>query len=229
MLGRGMLRPVIKAVASWTRLAAPFFLFVTTPSFGGEVAATCFDFNKKVVKSLFPNLPLKSNEVTFDQGKRSIDEVEYAGARSLVNKSIMDTYKWLLDHTNWKDMTRTKLKVREIEKPGYMAFHRVEVDIHIFAFISLDWIEEWAYALVRGTKTHPQEIQISYQKVSGTGHVAHLCGSITLRKVGNKTDILLYEEAYADRYHSEHMLNMHQNTIRALNGKPRVADKIEEK
>lgn len=163
---------------------------------------------------------LKPGSILSNEGVRATDEVEFAGARALIQLPIKEVYEWLLDHTNWKDMSRTKLKVLESKKAGYEAFHTVDVDIHIWAFINLQWVEEWAYALLEGTPAAPKRYQISYQKLSGTGHVKRLCGSITLKEAGpNKTDAYFYEEALADRYHWQNMLEMHQNNIRRLNSK----------
>jgi hypothetical protein len=178
----------------------------------------CFgEFSEKIEKPLMRPPTLKPGSVNSNEGKRPNDEGEYAGARGVVRRPITSVYRWLLDHTNWKDMTKTKLKTVEGKKPGYMAFHTVDVDVNVWAFIRIQWVEEWAYALVEGTPQDPKVIQISYQKRSGTGHLKRLCGSITLKALGpDKTDLYLYEEALADRYHWEQMLEMHQNNLKRL-------------
>jgi hypothetical protein len=178
----------------------------------------CFgDFNEKVEKPLLRPPPLRPGSINSQEGKRSSDEAEYAGARAVVRKPLKELYAWLLDHTNWKDMAKTRLNTVESKKPGYMAFHTVDVDVNVWAFIRIQWVEEWAYALVEGTLKDPKEIQVSYQKKSGTAHLPKLCGSVTLKAIdANRTDVYFYEEAVAERYHWEQMLEMHKNNLKRL-------------
>lgn len=178
----------------------------------------CFgDFSEKIEKPLLRPPPLKVGAIQSQEGKRSSDNAEYAGARAVVRRPITELYAWLLDHTNWKDMSKTRLKTVESKKPGYMAFHTVDVDVNVWAFIRIQWVEEWAYALVEGTPKDPKEIQVSYQKKSGTAHLPKLCGSVTLKAMGpQQTDVYFYEEAVAERYHWEQMLEMHTNNLKRL-------------
>lgn len=178
----------------------------------------CFgQFREKIEKPLLKPPPLKPGSIQSHEGKRGSDGAEYAGARAVVRKPLKDLYLWLLDHTNWKDMSKTRLKTVESKKPGYLAFHTVEVDVNVWAFIRIQWVEEWAYALVEGTLKEPKEIQVSYQKKSGTSHLTKLCGSVTLKAMGpRETDVYFYEEAIAERYHWQQMLEMHTNNFKRL-------------
>lgn len=196
-------------------------LALLSPGFShADVAPYCFDFSEQITKPLMRPPELKPGSILSQEGIRKGDQVEFAGARAIIQRPIKEIYEWLLDHTNWKDMNKTKLKVLESHKAGYTAFHTVDVDVNVWAFINLQWVEQWAYALDEGTEKNPKRYQISYQKLSGTGHIKRLCGSITLKDAGkNKTDAYFYEEALADRYHWQNMLEMHQNNIRRLNTK----------
>ena len=177
--------------------------------------AYCFNFAKKVETPLRPLPPLdKKNEIR--QGGLG-DGTEWGSGRGLVPRSITEIRDWLLDHTNWKDKSKTDIVVKEQPKPGYFAFHEVAVDVTVFAFISISWVENWAYALVSGTLENPRRLAISYQKISGTSHLESLCGSVFLQKVSDKlTDVYLYEQAKAGRYKADDMAKMQIANLKVL-------------
>lgn len=178
----------------------------------------CFStFDKKVTQPLIAPPKLLSGAFSSTVGVRKEDEVEFAGARALVEKPIKEVYTWLLDHKNWKDMSKTEMKVYESEKPGFMEFHRVDVKVNVWGFITLPWTEEWAYGLLEGTEKEPKEILVSYQKVDGTWRIKRLCGSVLLKDAGGKTDIFFYEEALAQHYPAKRILEMHEANFKTLN------------
>ncbi len=155
-----------------------------------------------------------------DRGTRSMDGVNYGAFRAIINKPIGAVYEWLLDHSQWKDMSRTKLAVKQRKLPGYAAFHEVEVDVNVWAFIRLQWVEQWGYAVLKGTPAAPVEILASYQKASGTDHLKRLCGSVVLKKLdANRTEIFFYEEALAPHYDSEKILQMHKDHFETIGSK----------
>lgn len=175
----------------------------------------CFNFKKRVDTPLRPLPPLDKNH-EIKQGGLG-DGTEWGSGRGLVPRSIGELRDWLLDHTNWKDKNKTDIVVKDLVRPGYFAFHEVAVDVTVFAFISISWVEQWAYALVSGTMASPKKIVVSYQKVSGTSHLESLCGSVVLQKVSdNVTDVYLYEQAKAGRYKADDMAKLQIANLKVL-------------
>ena len=52
--------------------------------------------------------------------------VDWAATRARVAMPIGELYAKLLDHRNHKDMKKTVLETTELERPGYLAFQRVD-------------------------------------------------------------------------------------------------------
>ncbi len=183
--------------------------------------SACFNFDKKVGKPLVPPLPLKSEtEFALADGKIE-DKIDWGSGRGLVSTDISTVYAWLLDHKNWKDLKRTEIKVKSLPNANFLELHEMVVDLHVFAFIYINWVEQWAYELLKGTAKMPEQILASYQKVSGTDHLKQLCGSVLLTKKGeNKTDVFFYEQAIAAHYDQAMIVEMHGvhlKTIAELN------------
>jgi hypothetical protein len=177
---------------------------------------TCFDFSTKVERPLRPAPPLNRSLATLEFGTLENPPREFGSGRGLVPKPLEQVYAWLLDHTNWKDMKKTRLSVKEFNRPGYLAFHRVDVVVRVWAFIEVGWVEEWAYALIAGSPRRPNHVVVSYQKTSGTPHLPRLCGSVELRREGAGTDVYFYEEARADRYKARDMVRMQRDNLALL-------------
>jgi hypothetical protein len=84
-------------------------------------------------------------------------------------------------------------------------------------FITIEWSEEWGFALKQGTVDKPEAIVISYQKTEGTSHIKHLCGNIYLQSLSaTSTGVFIYEEVQADRRTSKDVLNGLTGTLRTL-------------
>lgn len=179
----------------------------------------CFDFAKtQYTEPLRAPAPLKEGgRDTYQQGVRT--NYEWASGRSIVPRTVKEMYTWLLDHTNWKDMTKTKMKVTVGSRPNYADFHEVAVDVRVWAFITISWVEQWAYKILAGTKEKPEKFLVSYQKVSGTSHLESLCGSVLVSKFDDfDSDVYFYEQAKASRYKADDIMPMHVATIKILKG-----------
>ena len=71
--------------------------------------------------------------------------------------------------------------------------------------------------VLAGTPAKPERLVVSYEKIEGTSHIEHLCGSMVLRKLGaGSTDVYLYEEAKATQRSPEDTLNGMRGTLEAL-------------
>src|SRR6185295_3486254 len=89
----------------------------------------------------------------------------------------------------------------------------------LFVKVKVAWTEEWGYSLVEGTREAPRKIVVSYQKIAGTRHIEHQCGSYVLQAHDQATtDLSLYEEIKADRRSAEDTRDMHAGILRNLRG-----------
>lgn len=184
-----------------------------------DLTGPCFDFRGTVVESLtapVPLLPGRDNHVfgTYPSG------VTWAAGRAVLDMPIESVYAGLLDHRNVKDMTRTTLSTTVVERPGYMAFHLVDVVVTLralFLKMNVPWTEAWGYSLVEGTMEAPRRIVVSYQKVAGTNHIQRQCGSYVLQaRDDGTTDLSLYEEVKAARRSAKDTRDMHRGILRNL-------------
>lgn len=188
------------------------------PAFGEE-SPRCFDFNTKVTKPLGKMLPLKPGQDTSDLGDLK-DGVNWASLRGTVKKPIKKVLDLLLDHKTTASPRVDEMEVAKVESPNYLARHDVKFLIKPFLFVKVRWTEQWAYTLVDGTPADPKEVLVSYQKVEGTSHIEHLCGSVVLRKLGpNETDVYQYEEAKATQRSAKDTLKGNIGTLKTLREK----------
>jgi len=207
-----------------TRVARSGLLPLALAAFGeaAEPSRPCFDFDLKIVDPLRPPIPRiegRDNSAfgTYPSG------IDWAAGRALVEMPIEALYAKLLDHRNVKDMKKkTTLFTTVLERPGYLDFHHVDVVVLVhmlFVKVKIAWTEEWGYSLAEGTREAPRKIVVSYQKIGGTRHLKHQCGSYVLRAHGEEaTDLSLYEEVKADRRNAEDTRNMHAGILRNLRG-----------
>ena len=188
-----------------------------------EPVSPCFDFRHQVVEPLKPPIPLlggRDNHVygTYPTG------IDWASGRAVLAMPVDEAYARLLDHRNVKDMAKTTLRTTVLERPGYIAFHRVDVVVRLrFLLLKMDlpWTEEWAYSLTAGTPAAPRRIVVSYQKVAGTTHIKRQCGSYVLEERDDgTTDLSMYEEVKADRRSARDTSAMHRGILANLR-KPR--------
>ena len=180
-----------------------FSLFLVAPL---SQAATrpCFNFSKKITKPLVVLSELGSENVVFGKLPTSVDPVgppdgtTWSRVIGVVEKPLDRVLNLLLDHNTTKSPKVDEMAVEVAQNPDYIAQHFVDFTIKPFLFITVKWREQWGYELLTGTLTQPQEVLISYEKVSGTTHIEHLCGSVVLRKLdSNRTEVLQYERAKA--------------------------------
>jgi len=203
-----LLRPLV-----FGSLLSIFFIPRLAISAGNQ---GCFDFTKKVSELLHPPISLLVATDNSDYGKKD-KGIKWGAVRATVEKPILEVYKLLIDHRNYKDMSKTKLARTQIKNPNYLDYYRVSVSVNAFAFIWIDWVEEWAYSLIEGTAELPREIRVFYQKISGTRHIKHLCGTIVLRKIGKSTsNIYFYEELKSKYQNGKGTVQHHMSTLKKL-------------
>lgn len=190
------------------------------PAAGAADPATCFDFARPVSALLRPPPAAAAGGADVHEFARRADGTDWAAGRALIAAPIARVYARILEHESLKDMSKTTLKRTSEPKPGYLAFQYVDVAVRVRALLvrmTIEWREAWGFVLTEGTEAEPRRIVASYQKVSGTGHIRHLCGQYVLSAVdAAHTDLAFYEEVRAARRDAEATRNMHMGILRNL-------------
>ncbi len=176
----------------------------------------CFNYRAEKPKPLRAPLPLIPNKTNAAFGE--LDHgVGWGAARAVINKPIQYVLDKFLDHRVVKDMSKTKLTVESEVVPGYLALHKVNLNVDVASFITIRWKEEWAYILEEGTAKAPKRMHLYYQKIDGSRHIQHLCGEfILVARDANSTDVYLYEQLRATRRSADATMRMHQSTLDKL-------------
>jgi hypothetical protein len=174
----------------------------------------CFNFQAGEVKPLAEPIAARQNMPVTSRGKTG--STDWGAAREIIPKKPVEVYKWLLDHHNWKDTEKTKLKIVEEKRKGLAAFHKMDLTVRVVAFITISWSEEWAYKILDGTPENPKHFQVAYQKTAGTGHIRSLCGFVEGKSSGEGTDLYFYEQADASHYDNERIEKMHLDFLDRL-------------
>jgi hypothetical protein len=182
----------------------------------GAAFGNCFDFSKKVETPLREPQALEKGQDATAFGKYD-NGTTWGKVRGTIDKPIDKVLQLLLDHNNTKSSRVHEMKVDKKEDPNYLARHTVYFKIKPFLFITVEWREDWGYALAAGTPADPSRIVISYQKIEGTSHIEHLCGNIVLNKLSStQTDVYEYEEAKATQRSPEDTVNGLLGTLKTL-------------
>jgi hypothetical protein len=184
----------------------------------GEAGSACFDFSRPVVEPLRPPIALAEGRDNSAYGTYE-NGVAWAATRTVLPMPIRSAYAKVLDHRNEKDMRKTTLATKVLERPGFLQFDLVDVVVTLRVLlvkVKVAWTEAWGYTLVEGTESEPRKIVVSYQKVAGTGHIQRQCGSYVLEARGAATDISMYEEIKASRRTARDTRDMHAGILENL-------------
>jgi len=182
----------------------------------GDEGAGCFDVAEGFSHPLFEPMAFHGAELRVEYGERP-DGTAWAATRAIVHLPPEVVVAKILDHRNIKDMKTTKLSSRSLESAEYLDLRHVEVDVTVKAALlklHVRWTEEWAYELVEGSPEVPRVMVANYQKIAGTHHIQHQCGSYVVRRLGpDRTDLFMYEEVRATRRSAEDTSRMHQRIL----------------
>jgi hypothetical protein len=191
-------------------------------------AQTCFNFKAAITAPLVPapaENPKEPMEKTdpFDFGRKerggAQQRYDFAQVSGYVQAPVRKIFELLTDPRTVRPDLETKITVKEMPEPHFLK--QIEERIHIQPawFLTLEWDERWAFSLLKGTKEKPETILASYEKVSGTAHLRHLCGNILIQKVSpEKSSVYLYEEVDADRREAKDVLKGLRGTLSTLRG-----------
>lgn len=156
-------------------------------------AAPCFELSKPVTGPLRESLPLSKSGDAADQGK---DQHAWARLRGVVKRPIGALTKWLEDPSHFPDPSIDELTVKRLDAGALWARFEVHQLVKPFPLVRVEWTDEWAFTLTRGTREQPERVVIAYQKREGTAHIEHYCGTIVLERLDDgTTDVALAEES----------------------------------
>lgn len=187
--------------------------------------AACFDFTKpidKVLKAPTALAPGKTDKAVSGIVEASGTDnagVSWAEVRGKspvpVSRIVWEMKSQVVRKGGGKDSGMT---ITPLTDPNFMAREQIEFVIKPFPLISVKWVEDWTFNLVQGTRDKPEKVIVAYEKVTGSSHVEHLCGSMVLTRDGDGTDVSIYEEIKATRRSESDNLNGIRATLRNLQG-----------
>lgn len=181
-----------------------------------EGSPPCFKLDQVNLKPLRPARTATAEDQS-SSGTDQDTDLRWAEASGLVPKPLEEVLTRLMDPMTTRDPEITRLETSVIKVPGALLKQSIAVKVKPIFFLTLEWMEEWLFAEKPGTGPLAREVVISYQKTSGTSHIRHFCGNMTLRQIGLKnTSVSLYEEINADRRKAEDVEHGLQGTLRAL-------------
>lgn len=182
-----------------------------------QAETPCFDLIQNSVKLLRPaptSFKPKSDSTDFGTDAKENDWGQISGT---VEKPILDLYRKLQDPKTIRNGDNTRVDVTVIQAKDFLKKIVEKIVVKPVFFITIEWTEEWAFGLKKGSADKPQEIVISYQKSEGTSHIKHLCGNILLQSLTpTSTGVYIYEEVQADRRTAEDVLKGITGTLRTL-------------
>jgi len=195
---------------------------VAAVTFGGA-EKTCFDFTRPVRNPLkfatSVRLVIPGGEKITESSGEISNGANWAAVRGDVERPLLSVLKELETHEVTKG-ARTSVKIADLTQPGdprFLALQSVRFHISPFPLINVDWIENWAFSLLRRESRDLTEVLVAYEKVQGTSYIRHLCGNYLLEGIGSgRTDVFLYEEAQATHRSRKDTLDGVRTTLQKL-------------
>ncbi len=189
-------------------------LLLTLMGAAPEGQAGCFDWNDAKALTSPLKEPLTPGQEQFGQRPAGGG---WGAVAALVPVPVARVLQDLRRHDSTKTSDIAEFKIRPLPAQGLLERHEAAFTVKPFLFITVEWVERWGFALVQGTPAAPQKVVASYEKVEGTSHIKHLCGSIVIQaRDAAHTEIFLFEEADASRRSPEDTLKGLKDTVRAL-------------
>jgi len=185
------------------------FLFLAS----SVLLANCFNFEQPITKLVRKTIALKKNSVATKWAKLRGDIIWSAG-RQVVKQPILKVLNRVREPMLTRNKENTEVKVKRIKSPHYFDLQKVSVEVDATFFLTIEWVEVWAYKILKGTPKKPLKVLVSYEKISGTTYIDHKCGQVQLTAVNpGSTDVYLYEEIDASHWDEEDAVKSHIGTI----------------
>jgi hypothetical protein len=192
---------------------------------------SCFDLAQGFDAPLRPPIELREGSDHAEFGSYA-DGRDWASVRAVVAMPLAKVHAKLLDPRNLKDMKKTRIVVRPLPQAGYLDVRELDIEVTgraLLVKVTVRWTERWAFRLLEGTPEQPLLIVANYQKVAGTEHIRHQCGSYVLRPLGaGASDLSLYEEIAAKRRSARDTRDMLLGNLRSIREDRWDADRLSE-
>lgn len=183
----------------------------------------CYNFkepiNAPLRRPFSDNSPLPEDKIKKAKGsvQRGEWKVHWASAQAESLLSIKQIVKNLQNHKVTMSSSVDEHDVESSKDDHNQLTHLVNFLIKPFPFVRVRWTEKWVYSLWRGTENDPQVYHAAYQKIKGTSHIEHLCGSILVEQMPKTiTRITLIEEAKATRTDVNKTLQSVVGTVKSI-------------
>lgn len=192
------------------------------PTFSHAANPGCFDLSKPLKNFPTKALPNPSSEKPEPTAQGETSEgFAWGAVRAQIDRPLKKLLNLLLDVASIKDPKRSEWKLTSLAKGGFLERRRLQMTIKPFPFVSVEWTEEWGFQINQGNEAAPKEALVSYQLTVPHTHLNHLCGTILLKSINEKTtDITLYEEVMGTGQSAESCVTGHLGTIETLKIKP---------
>ena len=178
----------------------------------------CFSFDQAHIKPIQEPIPLLEGEDAFRKGEIGQGGIVWGAVRGVVNrppKSIADSFS---DPYLTKNKKNTKIDVVFENSPHYKFLRKMHLVLKPVFFVTIEWNEEWALRVLKGTVDDPKSFILYYQKTDGTSHIEHLCGNILVTDRKGGSDIYLYEQVKASRWSNDDVIRNFQVVLKILRG-----------
>jgi hypothetical protein len=177
----------------------------------------CFDLSHKVQTGLALPQPLGHDGGTLSASGKKTDDLFWAAVQGDTSRTIPDLLHDLMTHETTKGGRISEMKISLVPDSNFLVRQVVRFRVNPFPFVTVEWTEDWAVSLLAGDAKKPEKVLITYEKVSGTSHIRHLCGQFELaREADGKTRIQIYEEAAATGRSQQDTLSGIATSLRKL-------------
>lgn len=204
-----------------------------------QARAKCFDFAEPafeqqlqppknliwIEESLQTAEPVKWLRQAYVNAKTAAaGNVDHGLLRAEIPRSVEVLMVALKDHKNLKSPQATIVETVESNEADAPArwVKNIQFEVNPFPLIYVRWQERWGFYLqevvVPGLSKPKKMALINYEKVDGTSHISHLCGSIELRSLSeaNRSEITYYEQVRATNRTAQDTLAGLRGTVETL-------------
>jgi hypothetical protein len=199
---RTVLLSLIKESASMAGLLLIIVSFFLKQMPMAQASNSCFDVSERVQNripllkplSAAPPATLPTASVS---GEKS-PHLFWAAASTNLPRSLASLFAALVSHQPTKSSQASKVDIQVKVDSKNDLHDQTSFVVRPFPLIKVEWTEDWFF-----NHLSPTVALISFEKTSGTEHIAHLCGQIELTAQSEQsTKVQVYQEVQADR-HSE--------------------------
>lgn len=199
--------------------------------------ANCFDFSKApgaarlippstlswIDEPLRPDSPIRWHRQAYVKAATgdSSENINHGLVKAELPRSVPSLIEALKDHNNLKSPKATIVETVEVSEPSRW-IKNIRFEVNPFPFVYVRWQERWGFfarEMPSADHAKPQKMWlINYEKVDGTSHISHLCGSIELVSLAeaDRSEITYYEQVRATNRTAQDTLAGLRGTVETL-------------